>query len=126
MHRGIAACRSSRTWATSSLAERLVHCTRIGTPVDSIRDAVLTVFPKTVYFLFLLPTTLPTMGPESNPARISTCPFDGSSGSISVVRAISIISWQPHTPSQSNRDIKQLVCREIADGTREKAAIRAT
>ena len=42
----------------------LVHCTVPSREEDSMREAVLTVFPKIVYFCCRCPTSPPTTGPD--------------------------------------------------------------
>eukprot|EP00961_Rhodomonas_salina_P033534 451258-Rhodomonas_salina.1 len=67
---------------------------RPGMQVDSMRLAVLTVLPKMVYLRSLVPTTLPTTGPESIPHRTTTAPNSGLLGSINVFLQRSCTSLQ--------------------------------
>ena len=73
--------------SSTSSAVRAEHCTIPGTPVDSMREAVLTVSPRRVYFGCVLPTTQAMHGPECSPARSWTEPRVGSSSSMSVSAA---------------------------------------
>eukprot|EP00961_Rhodomonas_salina_P295970 3935928-Rhodomonas_salina.1 len=66
-----------------------------------MREAVLTVFPNTVYLRCLVPTTFPTTGPESNPTRTMTWPREGSFKSICVALAASRMPGRRHAASDS-------------------------
>mmetsp|Transcript_24965 Transcript_24965/g.86980 ORF Transcript_24965/g.86980 Transcript_24965/m.86980 type:complete len:286 (-) Transcript_24965:1338-2195(-) len=48
----------------------LEHCMRPGRQVDSMREAVLTVSPNSLYRGFLMPTMPATIGPLFSPTRI--------------------------------------------------------
>lgn len=68
------------------------HCIWDASAVLSIREAVLTVSPNTLYLGVRVPTTRAVRGPLWKPIRIWTKPNEGSSSTTGVSAAARIAS----------------------------------